>query len=162
MQPQSFQDFYSTSKNECFRALSVTVQSFNEAEDLLAESFFRAFEDWENIQNHPSPQAWVVRTALNLHRDRWRRVLTAHKYRSLERSETNDKYEFVDPTLIDAIRELPIKQREVIAFRVLLDLSIEQTATEMNVAPGTVSAHLNRALGSLREVIQKSTWIEEK
>lgn len=162
MQPQSFQDFYSISKNECFRALSVTVQSFNEAEDLLAESFVRAFEDWENLQNHPSPQAWVVRTGLNLHRDRWRRVLTANKHRSLERSESIDKYEFVDPALLEAIRSLPAKQREVIAFRVLLDLSIEQTAAEMKIAPGTVAAHLNRALASLRTVLQKSIWLEEK
>lgn len=162
MKQLSFQDFYETSKNDCFRALSVTVRSLSEAEDLLAESYARAFSDWENIQAHPSPEAWIVRTALNLHRDRWRRLLSARKFGSSLNVEHHDKQEFVDPSLIEKIRALPEKQRQVIAFRILLDLSIEQTASEMGVAQGTVSAHLNRALIALRTSLNETNWIEGK
>ena len=161
MQPQSFLDFYRTSKDGCFRALAVTVQSYGEAEELLAESFTRALEDWEKVQLHPAPEAWIVRTALNLHRDRWRRLLHANKYRASQRGYTFDTPEFVDPELMRAIRSLPEKQRLVIAYRVLLDLSIAQTATEMGIATGTVAAHLNRALSALRTRLNQQNWIEE-
>lgn len=161
MQPQSFKDFYSTSKDGCFRALAVTVQNLGEAEDLLAESFTRALEHWEEVQLHPAPEAWIVRTALNLHRDRWRRILNANKFRSMQQDRSVDNPEFVEPELIRAIRSLPEKQRLVIAFRVLLDLSIEQTAAEMDIAPGTVASHLNRALQSLRTNLNRRDWIEE-
>lgn len=161
MQPQSFKDFYSISKDGCFRALAVTVQNLGEAEDLLAESFTRGLEHWEELQTHPAPEAWIVRTALNLHRDRWRRILTAAKFGSMDHDYSVDSLEFVDPKLIKAIRSLPEKQRLVIAFRILLDLSIEQTAAEMGIAAGTVAAHLNRALLTLRTSLNKRSWVEE-
>jgi DNA-directed RNA polymerase specialized sigma24 family protein len=75
MQPQSFLDFYLASKDSCFRALYVTVQSAHKAEDLLTESFTRVLEDWKALAEHPAKEVWIVRTALNLHRDRWRRAV---------------------------------------------------------------------------------------
>ncbi len=161
MQSQSFNDFYSASKNDCFRALVVTVQNLGEAEDLLAESFTRALEHWEELQKHPAPEAWIVRTALNLHRDRWRRIRHANKFLSMRHNDSLDNLEFVEPGLIKAIRSLPEQQKLVIAFRVLLDLSIEQTAAEMGIAPGTVATHLNRALRNLRTNLNKQDWIVE-
>jgi DNA-directed RNA polymerase specialized sigma24 family protein len=41
----------------------------------------------------------------------------------------------------------------VIALRVLLGLSAEQTAKELCIAAGTVGTHLRRGLGTLRAVL---------
>jgi hypothetical protein len=41
-------------------------------------------------------------------------------------------------------------QREVIALRVFLDLDIATTARLLHIAPGTVGAHLSRAVATLR------------
>jgi RNA polymerase sigma-70 factor (ECF subfamily) len=161
MQQQSFTDFYAAQKDQCFRALLVTVKTRHEAEDLLAESFTRALANWATIQDHPAPQAWVVRTALNLHRDRWRKLATAHKYRSSSQDISVDRHEFVDPKLLKAIHELPEKQKSVVAYRVILDLSLEQTAIEMGIARGTVAAHLNRALTTLKTTLNQTIWIQE-
>jgi RNA polymerase sigma-70 factor (ECF subfamily) len=56
----------------------------------------------------------------------------------------------VDPRLLALLRGLPPRQREVIVFRVLLDLDTEQTARELGMARGTVTAHLSRAVAALR------------
>jgi len=46
---------------------------------------------------------------------------------------------------------VPQRQREVVAFRVFLDLDTASTAKALGIAPGTVTAHLARAVAALRE-----------
>jgi DNA-directed RNA polymerase specialized sigma24 family protein len=45
---------------------------------------------------------------------------------------------------------LPVRRREVIALRILLDLNVDTTADTLGIAPGTVKAHLHRAIATLR------------
>jgi RNA polymerase sigma-70 factor (ECF subfamily) len=48
------------------------------------------------------------------------------------------------------IARLPRRQREVVALRVLADLSAEETGALLGIAPATVHVHLHRALAALR------------
>jgi len=57
---------------------------------------------------------------------------------------------------------LPERQRQVIGLRLLLDLSTEQTAEALGVAPGTVTAHLHRALSSLRRQLTQEVSSHER
>lgn len=146
-----FEVFYRDAKDPCFRALLVTVGSAEEADDLLSESFTRALAKWDEVSAHPRPEAWVVRTALNLHRDRWRRST-----RRRRRMDSVDVVPFttpIDSELLDALRALPHRQREVVALRVLLDLSAEQTADALDIEIGTVGTHLRRALATLQDIV---------
>ena len=59
--------------------------------------------------------------------------------------------ELVDRTLVAALLRLPARQREVVALRIFLDLDTAGTAQTLGIAPGTVTAHLARAMASLRE-----------
>lgn len=46
---------------------------------------------------------------------------------------------------------LPVRQRQVVALRLFLDLDTRRTAQVLGIAPGTVKEHLGRALASLRD-----------
>jgi RNA polymerase sigma factor (sigma-70 family) len=59
----------------------------------------------------------------------------------------------LDEALAAAVRRLPPRQREVITLRIFFDLDTEATAKLLGVAPGTVGAHLHRALATLRTQI---------
>lgn len=146
-----FERFYRSAKDPCFRALLATVPSADEADDLLAEAFTRALSKWDEVRVHPRPEAWVARTALNLHRDRWRR--SSRQRRRLASSDAVPFTAPLDNSLLEAVRELPERQREVVALRVLLDLSAEQTAEVLGIDPGTVGTHLRRALATLRDTV---------
>jgi RNA polymerase sigma-70 factor (ECF subfamily) len=50
-----------------------------------------------------------------------------------------------------ALQRLSVRQREVIALRLFLDLDTTRTAQTLGIAPGTVTAHLARAIATLRE-----------
>ncbi|GIF52362.1 hypothetical protein Afe04nite_69010 [Asanoa ferruginea] len=57
----------------------------------------------------------------------------------------------VDATPLEMLRRLPARQHEVIALRTFLDLDTETTAQVLGIASGTVTAHLSRAVATLRD-----------
>jgi RNA polymerase sigma-70 factor (ECF subfamily) len=56
----------------------------------------------------------------------------------------------VDDGLLNALRNLPRREREVVVLRLVLDLDTAATAKQLGIAPGTVRAHLARAMAALR------------
>jgi RNA polymerase sigma-70 factor (ECF subfamily) len=151
---ESFAEFYAARKDPCLRALVAGGTDRGAAEEALAEAFARAWAGWPKVSRHPSPSAWVVRVALNHHVSRWRRTrrevaLTADVAAAAVSSGT-DHPERDD--LLRAVAALPDRQRQVVAMRVFLDLDTKQTAEALDLAPGTVTAHLHRALTALRAV----------
>ena len=150
MSKREFEVFYEEAKTPCFRALCVTVPSFDEAEELLSEAFLRAFANWSKVKKHPAPSAWVVRTALNLHRDNWRKRNISKRHLVAVSESYEDRSAMIDPALLRVMRELPEQQLLVVSYRILLDLSTEQTAQVLDIAQGTVATHLKRGLAQLR------------
>jgi RNA polymerase sigma-70 factor (sigma-E family) len=146
-----FQEFYGTSRDTCLRAVLASVGDRQLAEDLVAEAFTRAWVSWGSVSRHPAPSAWIVRTALNTRVSWWRR---RRREVALEGdhdvADTTAGDPDLDPALLTALRRLPRRQREVIVFRVFLDLDTQATAKVLGIAPGTVTAHLSRAVTTLR------------
>ena len=66
----------------------------------------------------------------------------------------------LDVAVLTALRRLPARQREVIVLRVFLDLDIDTTARVLDVAPGTVRAHLSRATTALGSQLAPATHTE--
>jgi RNA polymerase sigma-70 factor (sigma-E family) len=151
-----FVEFYESARNACLRAVTASTGDPQVAEDLVAEAFARAWTSWRTVSHHPAPDAWVVRTALNTRVSWWRR----HR-RELplldQDSATVDTPTEVDATLVAALSRLPTRQREVIVFRVLLDLDTATTAKVLKIAPGTVMSHLSRAVAALRSDLPSPT-----
>jgi DNA-directed RNA polymerase specialized sigma24 family protein len=56
----------------------------------------------------------------------------------------------LDAAVVGALWRLPLRQRQVIALRLLLDLDTETTAQMLGISPGTVGVHLHRAIATLR------------
>jgi RNA polymerase sigma factor (sigma-70 family) len=146
-----FTEFYRAERDRCLRAVLAVVADRQLAEDLVSEAFTRAWMSWQKVRRHPAPRAWIVRTALNIRVSWWRR-----RRREVE---LGDAYEVadapggdpgVDPKLLAVLRQLSHRQREVIVFRVFLDLDTETTAQALGMARGTVTAHLSRAVATLR------------
>ncbi|HEY1916714.1 MAG TPA: sigma factor [Streptosporangiaceae bacterium] len=71
-QPLDFAEFYRRSRDDCLRAVVVSVGDQDTAQELVAEAFARACASWRTVSRHPAPAAWVMRTALNINISRWR------------------------------------------------------------------------------------------
>ena len=158
-----FAQFYEQNRAACSRAVRAVVRDPDLAEDLVAESFARAWASWHRLRGHPAPQAWIVRTCLNTHTSWWRRRRRESVWPpALDPSGSPSDLEPVDAGLIATLRGLPERQREVVVLRVFLDLDTEATARALGIAAGTVRAHMHRALARLRTcdaVLSHSTTI---
>ena len=132
----------------------VSVGDRDTAQELVAEAFARAWASWRTVSRHPAPAAWVVRTALNVNISRWRRrrreVSVPDPGSVADLPTTDDGGSSVDPRIMAALLRLPARQRQVIALRMFLDLDTDHTAQVLGIAPGTVQAHLGRAIAALR------------
>ncbi|MEV6107929.1 sigma-70 family RNA polymerase sigma factor [Streptomyces sp. NPDC051940] len=151
MRQLEFRDFYRADRDACLRAVLAGTGDRQLAEDLVAEAFTRAWVAWPKVSRHPAPRAWVVRTAFNTRISWWRRrrrEIAVDGVPDVPAAPGGD--DAVDPGLLSALRRLPQRQREVIAYRVFLDLDTEATAAALGIAPGTVTAHLSRAIATLR------------
>lgn len=143
-----FAAFYEAHKDRCLRALMASGVNRSAAEEAVAEAFARAWSRWPHVSRLDCPAAWVVRVALNTHVSRWRKVRREVQMDGAERGFEHSHFERDD--LLRALARLPDRQRQVIALRVFLDFDTTQTAEVLGIAAGTVTAHLHRALTTLR------------
>jgi RNA polymerase sigma-70 factor (sigma-E family) len=149
---REFTEFYRSDRDACLRAVLAVVGERAPAEDLVAEAFARAWASWPTVRRHPAPRAWVVRTALNTRVSWWRRrrretgLAVVPDETAAGPAEDHE----LDPALLAVLRGLPRRQREVVVLRVFLDLDTRTTAAALGIAEGTVSAHLSRAVATVR------------
>jgi RNA polymerase sigma-70 factor (sigma-E family) len=145
-----FTEFYEAARDECLRIVLLNVGDLTLAEDLVAEGFTRAWTSWRTVRDHPARRAWVIKTALNTHVSWWRRRRRETSLDGHDVAGAADLLSALDSSVVTALRRLPVRQRQVVALRLLLDLDVETTAQTLGISPGTVSSHLHRALSTLR------------
>jgi len=154
-----FADFYAVRKDAVLRAVVAATGDRLGAEDAVAEAFTRAYARWDRVAEHPSPTAWVIRTALNAYRSWWRRL---RRERPSDELATEPARHGADghgnsDAAVDLRRlvaNLPTRQREVVALHVLADLPAHEVAAVLGIEPATVYVHLHRALKALRQHVR--------
>jgi RNA polymerase sigma factor (sigma-70 family) len=122
------------------------------AEEIAQEALSRLWEH-SSTREITSPDAWSYRVAFNLANSWFRRRAIERRVRA-ERDVLVDGADDVsvdDIVVRAAIDRLPPRQREAIVLRYFADLSVEDTATVMRCAAGTVKAHTHKALAALAD-----------
>jgi RNA polymerase sigma-70 factor (ECF subfamily) len=144
-----------------------------DAEDMLQETFLKAFEHLSDFREESRFYTWIVRIAINqgLMKLRKRR---SSKEVQMEDAENEDgeviPRDFADwrpnpeqelerteleTILQNAARSLPMTFRTVFFLRDVEGLSTEETAELLNLSEGAVKARLFRARLRLREELSK-------
>ena len=154
----------------CYRM----VGSFEEAEDLVQETFLRAWRKRESFEGGPGFRAWLYRIATNASLDairgRSRRVaslrsiaevpwLQPYPDRLLDEVAPSDAEpeavvvarETIELTFMAVIQLLPPQQRAVLILRDVLDWSAAETAALLETSVAAANSALQRARATLRE-----------
>jgi len=155
-----FAEFFQESWGPCLRAVAASTGDMVRAEEQVAEAFARAWGSWRTVSRHPAPRAWVVRTALNAGASSWRRRARELPLVDHDVAAPAGPGAGLDAAVLTALRRLPVRQREVIVLRVFLDLDVETTARQLGISPGTVRAHLARAVAALRRELAHADTTE--
>ena len=147
----SFERFYADGWQTVYRALVVGIGDVDLAREAVDEAMVRAYERWRTVSTMENREGWVYRVASNWATSRLRRRRL--RLRTLETIGVSHDPEVVDPRLLEAIRRLSPKHRDVVVARYLLDMSESATAQALGIPEGTVKSRLSRALAELKEVL---------
>jgi len=141
----------------------------SDVEDVVQETFLRAFAAVERYEHRGHLRTWLYRIALNLARDRRRRagrLITREDVAALADLEGEDPAggdpgqevlaRMEGARLAEALDSLPPTHREVVLLRFYADRSLPEIARVMGCPVGTVKSRLHYALRKLRAILARS------
>lgn len=170
---EAFEDLVNRYEKKIYRLGLNLTGNPEDAEDMLQETFLKAFEHLSDFREDSRFYTWIVRIAINqgLMKLRKRR---GSKEVQIEDGENDDgeiiPRDFADwrpnpeqelqrteleTILQSAARSLPMTFRTVFFLRDVDGLSTEETAELLNLSEGAVKARLFRARLRLREELSK-------
>jgi RNA polymerase sigma-70 factor (ECF subfamily) len=130
------------------------LPGFASAEDVLHQVFARLLRGGIEIAGSPVPYLYraVRNAALNDLRNRARDVV-------LDDGWLESPPDMPDAGLVleSALRDLPVEQREVITLRVWGEMTFDEVATTLGIAPKTAESRYRYGLSKLKEVFRPVT-----
>jgi RNA polymerase sigma factor (sigma-70 family) len=155
-------------RSAIFHVVSKIVRNHEESQDLVQETFMKAFNALESYRSEYRFSTWLYKIAANCAIDfvRKKRIEAMSLDRPIETKDGQVELELPDRTwdpeqdlvrkqklqsIDQAIESLPDKYREVIIFRHRDDKSYEEIAGILKTPVGTVKARIFRA----RELLKK-------
>ena len=129
------------------------------AEDLVQEAFIRLARTAHRIRDSDKAAAYLRSIVINLARDHNRRGLVSLRHRPPASGDEPSAEETASVQesrreVVEALRTLPRRQRESLALRYYLELSIEEIAEALGVSANSVKTHLKRGLRGLAAALE--------
>lgn len=156
-----------------YRLARGILRNDGEAEDVVQETYVRAFTHLEQFRGDSSLATWLARIAMNEALGRLRRQRPAVEWTSLppgtleaqiiqfpvsapsEDPEKSMAQREIQQVVEHAIDELPDAFRIVFITRVIEGMNVEETADILGLKPETVKTRLHRARSMLRDNVEK-------
>ncbi len=135
------------------------VEDRTAAEDLVQEAFIRLSRSAHRIREPERGAAYLRSIVINLARDHNRRGLVSLRHQppaSTDEPSAEDTAAARESRLevVAALRNLPRRQRDCVALRYYLELSVEEIATTLGLSRNSVKTHLQRGLRSLAQRLE--------
>lgn len=160
---EAFGQLYDHYQPSVYRFLFYRVGSMTLAEDLTAETFFRALRSMHSFRWQGKDfGAWLMTIARNLTADhfkagRTRLEQTTEDMQTLDTTSESPEIEVLssltNEALLRALGELPTEQRECLIMRFLQGLSIAETAEILGRSSGAVKQLQLRGVRNLAKLI---------
>jgi RNA polymerase sigma-70 factor (ECF subfamily) len=159
--------------DQVYRVARRLVSSREEAEDLVQETYARAFRSWRSYQPGTNLRAWIFRILTNLNIDRGRREQRAPATQPIEEgdyflynrheadSAAEDEERIVERLsqegIVDALAAVPHDFRDVIVLVDIGDFSYADAAQILDIPIGTVMSRLHRGRRILKQQLAERT-----
>lgn len=159
-QEQEFTDYFATRCEAVRRTAYLMCGDWHRADDLAQTAFVAVHRRWRKIRDRRAVDAYVrrtlVRAAIDESRRPWRRE---HPVEMLPESVPAVHCDVLADlvatrsALVDALQQVPPRQRAVLVLRFLEDQSVTAVAAALNCSEGTVKSQTARGLETLRAAL---------
>jgi len=162
-EPQALAELYDEFGGRIYKSALFLADSREEAEDMVQETFVRAFRAIRRFEGRSSLYTWLYRILLNVAHDLIRKKYVRKKFASMNRVE-----EFADPieklsasidhdqfaqSLRAALACQKMKHRQVIVLRFFEELKLGEISARLGIGIGTVKSRLHHALKGIKKLI---------
>jgi len=159
--------------DQVYRVARHLVGNREEAEDLVQETYARAFRSWRSFTPGTNLRAWLLRILTNLNIDRGRRIQRQPDQQPLEEGdyflynrleETTDGVPDEDRVVqrlsqndvVNALSEVPHDFRDVVVLVDIGDFTYADAAQILDIPVGTVMSRLHRGRRILKQAMAES------
>ena len=160
--------------DQVFRVARGLVNSREEAEDLVQETYARAFRSWQSFTPGTNLRAWLLRILTNLNIDRARRDKRRPETQPIEESDyfLYNKMEesagrpleeeqvverLSQDDVVGALSAVPHDFRDVLVLVDIGDFTYADAAQILDIPVGTVMSRLHRARRTLKRELAERT-----
>jgi RNA polymerase sigma-70 factor (ECF subfamily) len=155
--------------DQVYRVARRFVGSREEAEDLVQETYARAFRSWKSFTPGTNLRAWLLRILTNLNVDRGRKIqrtpqtqpleetdyFLANKVASAAGEEALEADEVVErlsqDSIVKALADIPHQYRDAVVLVDIGDFTYADAAQILDVPIGTVMSRLHRGRRALKQ-----------
>jgi RNA polymerase sigma-70 factor (sigma-E family) len=141
------------------RLAHVMLGNKTAAEDVVQEAFCGLYRRWPHLSEPGKALPYLRASVLNACRSVQRRA--GRDSRAIQRAAAVHAEPQVLSSeerrlVIDALRQLPPRQREALVLRFYLDMSDAEIASDMGISQGTVRSTTHRALAALGVALKEA------
>ena len=138
-----YEQVFRSAYSSVLRTAFLVLHDRGRAEEVTQDGFLRLYERWSQAVSYDHPVAWVRKVVV---RDAIRRAERERRQQPglvLVDREANDRLPDLD--LLQALAELPSRQRAAVVLFYLEDRPVDEIADLMDVSASTVKQHLYQA-----------------
>ncbi|MFC6045329.1 SigE family RNA polymerase sigma factor [Nocardioides hankookensis] len=160
---QALEQLYAAHWRRLVRLSVLLVRDQGVAEEVVQDAFVAVHARWDRLRDPERGLAYLRQAVVNRSRSALRhRAVVARHAATLRPVDSFDPVPDSDrrAAVLDALRALPQRQREVLALRYYLDLSEAEIADTLGISRGAVKSHASRGAATLRTHL--GTLLEEE
>jgi RNA polymerase sigma-70 factor (sigma-E family) len=155
-------ELYAAHYRRLVRLSVLLVRDMETAEEVVQDSFVAMHGRWRTLRDPDKALAYLRQTVVNRSRSvlRHRGVQARYTPPVVPDHRGADEDALVSERrreILDALRELPDRQREVLALRYYLDLSEADIAQTLGISRGAVKSHASRGVAALRHLLEDAS-----
>jgi RNA polymerase sigma-70 factor (sigma-E family) len=148
------EQLYAAHWRQLVRLSVLLVRDLGTAEEVVQDSFVALHDRWSRLRDPERALAYLRQTVVNRSRSvlRHRGVEARHAPVPGVAPSADDAAlaHARRDVVLEAMRHLPDRQREVVALRYYLDLSEADIAETLGISRGAVKSHSSRGLAALK------------
>jgi RNA polymerase sigma-70 factor (sigma-E family) len=134
------------------------VDDLPTAEDVVQDAFASLYRRWPWLRDKDSAVAYLQTSVANGARSNLRRRRTARSRcpaaSEVPSAETSVVADEERRRVLDALAQLPTRQRQVLVLRYYLDRSEAEIASALSISRGSVKQHASRGLLALAQQLE--------